>query len=111
MKLGKMRYRITIENPMNEIDGDGFNQETYTEFATVWADITPVSSKEYFGSDQTVEEATSKIYIRHIPGINTLMRIRCGSRLFDIISVLSDDRLGMTTIIAREVYADVKNEL
>lgn len=111
MRLGKMRYRITIENPINETDEDGFNQETYTEFTTVWADITPVSSKEYFGSDQTVEEATSKIYIRHIPGINTLMRIRCGRRLFDIISVLSDDRLGMTTIIAREVYTDGQSEL
>ena len=106
MKLGKMRYRITIENPMNETDEDGFKQETYIEVATVWADITPVSSKEYFDSNQTVEEATSKIYIRHIPGINTLMRIRCGSRLFDIISVLSDDRLGMTTIISREVFTN-----
>ncbi len=111
MKLGKMRYRITIESPVNIADDDGFNQETYIEFATVWADITPVSSKEYFDSNQTVEEATSKIYIRHIAGINTLMRIRSGSRLFDIISVLSDDRLGMTTIIAREVYADGQNEL
>ncbi len=111
MKLGKMRYRITIENPMNEIDGDGFNQETYIEFATIWADITPVSSKEYFGSNQTLEEATGKIYIRHMAGINTLMRIRCGSRLFDIISVLSDDRLGMTTIIAREVYTNGQSEL
>lgn len=106
MKLGKMRYRITIENPMNEIDGDGFNQETYTEFASVWADITPVSSKEYFGSNQTLEEATSKIYIRYMAGINTHMRIRCCRRLFDIISVLSDDRLGMTTIIAKEVYTN-----
>ncbi len=106
MKLGKMRYRIIIESPVNIADEDGFNQETFTEFATVWADITPVSSKEYFGSNQTLEEATSKIYIRHIPGINTLMRIRCRSRLFDIISVLTDDRLGMNTIIAREVFTD-----
>lgn len=111
MKLGKMRYRITIENPISETDEDGFIQETFTEFATVWADITLVSSKEYFGSNQTFEEATSKIYIRHIPGINTLMQIRSGSRLFDIISVLTDDRLGMTTVIAREVCTDGKNEL
>ena len=102
MKLGKMRYRITIESPATLNDEDGFNTEVFNEFTTVWADITPVSSKEYLSSDQTVAEVTSKIYVRYISRINTLMRIRCGERLFNIISILQDIRLGITTILAKE---------
>lgn len=103
MKLGKMRYRVTIESINTTTDDDGFTAETFIPFATVWADITPVSSKEYFSSEQTLDEVTSKIYVRYISGINTLMRVKYGERIFNIISILSDQRQGITTIMAKEV--------
>ena len=103
MNVGRMRYRIEIENFVSTTDADGFVLETWNSFTTVWADITPVSGKEYLNSAQTLSEVTSKIYIRYISSIKTTMRIMFGDRIFNIQSILPDERNGMITIMAKEV--------
>ena len=69
----------------------------------VWADIAPVSGKEYMASNRETAEITNKIYIRFRSGIKSTMRIKHGDRIFEIESVLGDKRSGMLTIMAREV--------
>ena len=103
MNVGKMRYRIEIEDFISTTDSDGFVSELWNNFATVWADIIPVSGKEYFNSAQTLEEVTNKIYIRYISSIKTTMRIIFNERIFNIQSILPDERNGMITIMAKEV--------
>lgn len=77
---------------------------------TVWADIAPVSGKEYMASNRETAEITNKIYIRFRSGIKSTMRIKHGDRIFEIESVLGDKRSGMLTIMAREV-SDGKNDI
>jgi len=103
MKVGRMRYRIEIEDLIKFTDNDGFVSEEWIPFAEVWADITPVSGREYFDSAQDLSEVTSKIYIRYLRGLRTIMRIKCDERVFNIQSILQDERQGITTIIAKEV--------
>lgn len=103
MNVGRMRYRIEIEDLMKITDKDGFVSEEWIPFAEVWADITSVSGREYFNSAQDVSEVTSKIYIRQLKGMKTTMRIKYIDRLFNIQSILQDERNGVTTIMAREV--------
>ncbi|NLK72386.1 MAG: phage head closure protein [Clostridiales bacterium] len=103
MKVGRMRYRIEIEDLIKITDNDGFVSEEWIPFAEVWADITPVSGREYFDSAQDLSEVTSKIYIRYLRGLKTIMRIKCVERVFNIQSILHDERQGITTIIAKEV--------
>ena len=104
MNVGRMRYRIEIENFVNETDNDGFATENWAHFGSVWADITPISGKEYLNSAQTLEEITSKIYIRYIPSIKNTMRIKYLERVFNIQSNLPDERHGIITIMAVEVF-------
>ena len=103
MNVGRMRYRIDIEDYISSTDLDGFVTEDWNNFATVWADIIPVSGKEYFSSAQILEEVTNKIYIRYISSIKTTMRIIFGDRIFNIQSILSDERHGFITIMAKEI--------
>ena len=103
MNVGRMRYRINIEDYISSTDLDGFVTEDWVNFTTVWADITPVSSKEYLNSAQTLAEVTSKIYIRYISSIKTTMRIIFGDRIFNIQSILPDERNGIITIMAKEI--------
>lgn len=103
MNVGRMRYRIEIEDLIRITDQDGFVSEEWIPFAEVWADITSVSGREYFNSAQDVSEVTSKIYIRQLKGMKTTMRIKYKDRLFNIQSILQDERNGVTTIMAREV--------
>lgn len=103
MKVGRMRYRIEIEDLIKITDNDGFVSEEWIPFAEVWADITPISGREYFDSAQDLSEVTSKIYIRYLKGLKTIMRIKCDERVFNIQSILQDERQGITTIMAKEV--------
>jgi SPP1 family predicted phage head-tail adaptor len=103
MKVGRMRYRIEIQDYVSSTDIDGFAIQEWTTIHTVWADITPVSGKEYLSSNQETAEVTGKIYIRYLEGIKTTMRIQYGRRYFDIESILTDDRAGMITLMAKEV--------
>lgn len=104
MKIGKMRYRITIEDYVVTSDKDGFQKEEWIPFATVWADIVPVSSKEMVASSQPILEVTSKIYLRYIKGLKSTMRVVCGDRIFDITSIIVDSRNGSIVLLAREVF-------
>lgn len=103
MIVGKMRYRIEIEEIIKVTDNDGFVSDEWIPFAAVWADITPVTGKEYLESAQDISEVNSKIYVRYIKGLKNTMRIKCGERIFNIQSILQDKRQGITTIMAREV--------
>jgi SPP1 family predicted phage head-tail adaptor len=103
VNVGRMRYRIDIEDLIKITDNDGFVSEEWIPFAEVWADITSVSGKEYLESAQDLSEVTSKIYIRQLKGIKTTMRIRYKDRNFNIQSILQDERNGITTIMAKEV--------
>ncbi len=103
MNVGRMRYRIEIEDLIKIPDRDGFITEEWIPFAEVWADITSVSGKEYFESAQDLFEVTSKIYIRLLKGMKATMRIKYKERLFNIQSILHDERHGVTTIMVKEV--------
>lgn len=103
MQVGRMRYRIEIQSYRSTQDADGFEEKEWVTVHKVWADITPVSGKEYMASGRETSEITSKIYIRYLNGIKSSMRIKHGERFFEIESVLGDRKSGMLTIMAREV--------
>ena len=103
MQVGRMRYRIEIQDYKSTQDADGFETREWMTVHTVWADIAPVSGKEYMASNRETAEITNKIYIRFRSDIKSTMRIKHGDRIFEIESVLGDKRSGMLTIMAREV--------
>ena len=103
MQVGRMRYRIEIQDYKSTQDADGFETREWMKVNTVWADIAPVSGKEYMAYNKETAEITNKIYIRFRSGIKSTMRIKHGDRIFEIESVLGDKRSGMLTIMAREV--------
>ena len=103
MQVGRMRYRIEIQDYKSTQDAAGFETREWMTVHTVWADIAPVSGKEYMASNRETAEITNKIYIRFRSGIKSTMRIKHGDRIFEIESVLGDKRSGMLTIMAREV--------
>lgn len=58
MQVGRMRYRIEIQDYKSTQDADGFETREWMTVHTVWADIVPVSSKEYMALQIFFEEAS-----------------------------------------------------
>ena len=51
MQVGRMRYRIEIQDYKSTQDADGFETWVWITVHTVWADIDPVSGKVYMASN------------------------------------------------------------
>lgn len=103
MNIGKMRHRITFQRQEDGKDALGGYEDEWTDVATTWAQISPVSGREYFS--QVRENVVShKIYCRYRPGITPKMRIKYNDRIFRIISVINwEERNEGLTIMCEEV--------
>lgn len=89
MNIGKLRHRITLLRQVNEVNDYGASTQTWKRVATVWADVRPLSGREYFSAQQVQSEVTTQIWLRHIEGIKPTMKVKFGKREFEILSVLN----------------------
>ena len=103
MKIGRMRYRIDVQEFSISKNANGFPVKTWNTVCSIWADVVPVSGKELLNSGQIISEVTHKIYIRYRDGINTDMRVKHEDKYYNIISVLGDRRSGMLTLMVKIV--------
>ena len=103
MNASKMRHRITFQVQSGGKDTLGGYADDWKDVATVWAQISPVSGREYLSQ---VRETTvsHKIYCRYRPGITPKMRVKFGERIFRIISALNwEERNEGLTIMCEEL--------
>ena len=85
MNIGKMRHQITFQRPSEEKDELAGYKDDWIDVATTWAQISPVSGREYLTQIRETM-VTHKVYCRYRPGITPRMRIKFGERFFRIIS-------------------------
>jgi SPP1 family predicted phage head-tail adaptor len=130
MRVGRLRHRITIEQLSTEagvmteppaygaiteppadgayVSAGGQNQygepnAEWVTFLTAYASIDPLVGREYMAAKQVQSEATHKIRMRYRAGITTTMRVKCGDRDFDIVSLLNiEERKRELLIMATE---------
>ena len=69
MKVGRMRYRIIIQKPSDETDGFADPKDEWSDLAIIWADIVPVSGREYFAAEQNMVKRYNDIYKEQMPNI------------------------------------------
>ena len=107
MKIGKLRHRVRIQAYTAGRDSFGAEEHVWTDVATVWASVTPVSGKEYFASAQTNAEVSTKITMRYQSGITPKMRVVLGARIFEIISALNFEERGVElNLMCKETVPD-----
>lgn len=105
---GKRRHRIAFQRFTGALDrfGDPLkgDEENWTDEVPLWASIKPVSGREFYAAEQSQSEITHKIDCRYRTGLTTDMRIRFGSRRFEIISIIDwEERHESLLILCREL--------
>jgi len=88
---GRLNKQITIQQVTETKNSFGEVSEAWSTYNTVWAEIKPISGKEYFNAESVQSEVTHKIKTRYLSGITTKMRISYDSRVFDIETVINID--------------------
>lgn len=91
---GRLRNELALEACLPVADIIGGYQETWTEIATVFGMIEPVSATSVFGAGQPLETVTHRITIRHRSGVESGMRLRRQDRIFEIVTVHDPDDSG-----------------
>jgi SPP1 family predicted phage head-tail adaptor len=88
MYAAKMRHRIRIEKPTDQVDGFGHRLKDWVEVATVSAEVRPVGSNERLIAFQMQSGQTHVITARWseaLAAVSGDCRIMFQDRLFNII--------------------------
>lgn len=91
VKIADLRHRVLVEEPVRTPDGGGGAIQTWSPIAEVWAAIRPLNGSERVVADTIAGRITHEIWIRWREGVGPHLRLRYGSRIFDLLSVLDVD--------------------
>ena len=88
---GKLNRRLVLEAPVEANDGAGGVARSFSEIATLWASVTPVSAQEEIEAARLGARVTHRIGIRFSSDITTRHRFRDGSAVYRIVSLRDRD--------------------
>lgn len=101
----RMKHQLVLQQLNTSSDGIGGTTRAWSDVATLWAEITPISGSEKFNYNQQTSKQRFRIKLRYRSDITTSMRLydSAGSRAFNIRSVINVEEQDHTT----EVLADI----
>ena len=85
--IGKMRYRVTLQQPARTPDGGGGASVAWTNVSDLWAALMPIGGNEGVEADGLKGRTTHEIWVRFQAGLGPHMRFILGARVFDIRSI------------------------
>jgi SPP1 family predicted phage head-tail adaptor len=103
-RIGALRRRVTLEQPVRTADGGGGAVVMWETVADLWAAIRAIGGEERLRADQIAGRITHEIWIRHCPDVAPAMRFRQGSRIFEIAAVLETERRDRLKCLCEERY-------
>lgn len=88
---GDLGERVTIEAPLRASDGAGGAAISWSEVATVWADVISFKGTELFNADKLEAREPFRVVIRHRTDVTADMRLRWRGRVLDIRGAFDPD--------------------
>lgn len=88
MRAGPMRHRIRIERKEIVKGTLGSPEPTWVPWADIWAEVRPLSGREYMTGLAAQSEITTRFVIRHLDGLLPSMRILWRSGVYEISQVI-----------------------
>ena len=102
---GQLRERVTVEQPTRTTTDLGESQLNWSTYATRWASVEGVSSREALQFGQQQVEITHKVRMRYLDGLTAQMRLKWRSRTLDVVSVLEYGNRSEHVLICQEQVA------
>ena len=87
LRAGKYCHQVYLQAPAKTYDAEGQEVITWTTVATVWAEVVPLTGKEYFAAKAVNSELTHRVTIRYRRNVKTTWRVLYGTRVLEIMSV------------------------
>lgn len=106
MKAGPLNHEVVIQSLVPQQGASlGDVKKVWQTFHSCWAAIEPLSGREYLLGGYVGSNVTTRIRIRSYDGVNNRMRVKYGTRTFEIVSVLDIRNDGDEThLMCTEVF-------
>jgi len=106
VRIGPKRHRVELQSVSCTPDNMGGQTDVWTTEAKVAASIWPNTAAEMIRAGSLTMIGTSKIRIRHYPGILASWRVKFGTRYYSIISIVDFEERGREIeLLCREIIA------
>lgn len=102
MMIDRMRWRITMLQPVKTPDGMGGSKLTYQAAGKVWAEFRNPSTKEMTAIGTVISDLVRLISIRRRTDIKRGWRVQNDGRTYDVLHTYDIDR-ETTMLICQEV--------
>jgi SPP1 family predicted phage head-tail adaptor len=99
MQAGKLDRFITIEQKSVVKDTFGAEVVTWTPVINTWAEVRPISGREFLQAKQVQEEVTVQVRLRYTPGIKPAMRVTVQGHIYDIVYVQESNLAGVELVL------------
>lgn len=94
MRIGSLKHWVTLQQLARSLDASGNTVEAWTDFASVWAEVAPLSAREFVAGQAVQSGVNTRVTIRYLAGVRANMRVVHDGRYFNIEGVLSDTASG-----------------
>lgn len=102
MKAGKLDRRVEIKVKTATRNSFGEEVISYTTLATVWAEVLPVTGREFYTAQQFVPEAQLKMRIRFREDFDETAKITYDNKDYDILYLAEIGRAdGLEILVKR----------
>ena len=100
MRAGALNLSVDIQSLTATQDATGQPVESWSTFATVYANRRDVRGRERFEADQTIAVRSATYRIRWLAGLNETMRIVDAGTTYRIVGIADDYARGWMEISA-----------
>ncbi len=100
MDAGKLRHRVVLQTQVDEPDSNGNLTTNWTDVATLWSEIAPLSARDFLAADAEQTKINTRITIRYRAGIVPKMRFYHLAKdiIYTIEGILPDADSGLEYI-------------
>lgn len=84
-----LRHRLTLQQEVRTADGAGGYTPSWSDVATVWAQVEPLKGAERLHAMQLQDTVSHRVTIRYRAGVTAALRLLFGTRVFNIRAVIN----------------------
>jgi len=105
LDAGKLWARVTVQQQTQARNDVGETTLTWSDYATVWADVRSLGGREAERYAETIGLSTHKVTIRFLDGLTSSMRVIYNDRTLEIGQINEIDRRWYQELICTEKAA------
>lgn len=107
MRAGRLRHRVTIQEPTRTRNERGAEVLSWSDVATVWAEVRTPYGRERTVNEQTVAVLTHVVTMRFRRDLTPGYRLRWENRVFALLATPDpDNRKVMIVCQCQEIVGD-----